>query len=375
MSTKRSWPVIALTLALVSLGLCGMPLFASSQDDSVTALQSKQEVAAAQGILQHMDLLAHGSYRQGEMDAATIAALKHFQRDHTLLPTGRIDRETMTQLLQHQPGKDSDGDGVMDGLDKCPNTPAGAKVDRRGCPLDADGDGVADGLDKCPDTPKGVKVNADGCIGDTDGDGVADDKDRCPDTPRGARVDANGCVGDADGDGVTDDRDRCPDTPRGTRVDANGCVGDADGDGVADDRDRCPDSPRGAKVDAQGCPEPSALPAAGGAHLVLEGVNFQTSSAKLTPESLAVLDRVVEGLKGSPDVRILIEGHTDSQGPDDANRKLSKGRADAVRDYFLSKGIAKSRLETKGYGETKPIGDNKTAEGRAKNRRVELSRL
>jgi len=84
---------------------------------------------------------------------------------------------------------------------------------------------------------------------------------------------------------------------------------------------------------------------------------------------------VVEGLKGSPDVRILIEGHTDSQGPDAPNKKLSKGRADAVRDYFIGKGIASSRLETKGYGETKPVADNNTAEGRAQNRRVELSRL
>jgi outer membrane protein OmpA-like peptidoglycan-associated protein len=309
------------------------------------------------------------------MDAATVAALKHFQRDHTLLPTGQLDRETMTQLEQHHPGKDSDEDGVPDGSDKCPNTPRGARVDKRGCPLDADGDGVADGLDKCPDTPKGVKVSADGCTGDTDGDGVADDQDRCPDTPHGVKVDERGCSRDSDGDGVTDDRDRCPDTPRGTRVDASGCVGDADGDGVADDRDKCPDSPRGAKVDAQGCPEPTALPAAGGARLVLEGVTFKPSSNNLTPESLAVLDRVVEGLKGSPDVRLLIEGHTDSNGADAANMKLSKARADAVRDYFIGKGIAKSRLETKGYGETKPVADNKTADGRARNRRVELSRL
>lgn len=345
MSTKRSWPVFALILALASLGLGGMPLHASSQNDSVTTFHGKQDVAETQGILQYMDLLAPGSYRHGEMDAATVAALKHFQRDHTLRPTGEIDRETMTQLLQHQPGRDSDGDGITDDRDKCQNTPRGARVDKRGCPLDADGDGVADGLDKCPDTPKGAKVNADGCIGDFDGDGVLDDKDRCPDTPHGVKVDERGCARDSDGDGVADDRDKCPDTRRG------------------------------AQVDAQGCPEPTALPAAGGAHLVLEGVNFQTSSARLTSESLAVLDRVVEGLKGSPDVRILIEGHTDSQGPDAANMKLSKGRADAVRDYFIGKGIASSRLQTKGYGETKPIADNKTAEGRARNRRVELSRL
>jgi len=89
--------------------------------------------------------------------------------------------------------KDSDGDGVTDDLDRCPNTPRGVKVDRRGCPLDTDGDGVPDYLDKCPNTPKGVKVDKNGCPLDTDGDGVPDYLDQCPGTPKGAHVNEKGC--------------------------------------------------------------------------------------------------------------------------------------------------------------------------------------
>ncbi|MBW2171765.1 MAG: OmpA family protein, partial [Deltaproteobacteria bacterium] len=88
---------------------------------------------------------------------------------------------------------DSDGDGVLDDLDKCPNTPRGVKVDANGCPLDADGDGVPDYLDKCPNTPKGVKVDQEGCPLDSDGDGVPDHLDECPDTPKGATVNSVGC--------------------------------------------------------------------------------------------------------------------------------------------------------------------------------------
>jgi OOP family OmpA-OmpF porin len=194
-------------------------------------------------------------------------------------------------------------------------------------------------------------------------------------------VDSKGCPQDSDGDGVADSADKCPNTPRGTKVGSDGCPADSDGDGVTDDKDRCPDTPRGASVDAQGCPEKA--PAAALAplipeskkSLVLEGVNFDTNSAHLQSSSTAVLDRVADGLKSHPEARVEVGGHTDSQGNDAYNMKLSRDRANAVKDYLIGKGVPAKQLEAKGYGETKPISDNKTAGGRAVNRRVELKRL
>lgn len=275
---------------------------------------------------------------------------------------------------------DSDGDGVPDRRDRCPDTPRGATVDEHGCPKDSDGDGVLDGIDRCPDTPRGATVDAKGCPLDSDGDGVFDGIDRCPDTPRGATVDASGCPRDSDGDGVFDGIDRCPDTPRGAKVDANGCPLDSDGDGVFDGIDRCPDTPRGTEVDATGCPRPEPARAAPlfpdeRRSLVLEGVNFAYDKAELTTESHAVLDQVAASLRDWPEVRVEIGGHTDSRGSDAYNQRLSQARAEAVRAYLQSKGVADSRMNARGYGEGKPIASNETEAGRAQNRRVELTRI
>jgi OOP family OmpA-OmpF porin len=243
--------------------------------------------------------------------------------------------------------QDSDRDGVNDDRDACPNTPRGAKVDRTGCPLDGDADGVWDGLDECPETPAGLRVDGRGCS-------------------------------DADGDGVADDRDNCPDTPAGWPVDAHGCPTDADGDGVADGADKCPDTPRGAEVDADGCPKAARLfvPDEKGEvkALVLEGVTFENNSAQLTSGSRAILDDVAASLVAWPDVNVEVGGHTDSRGDDAYNQELSQKRADSVKAYLTAKGVDAARLTTKGYGETKPVADNDTADGRARNRRVELTK-
>ena len=146
-----------------------------------------------------------------------------------------------------RPPRDSDGDGVPDKYDACPDTPAGATVDAQGCALDSDHDGVYDGLDQCADTPAGATVDAQGCALDSDHDGVYDGLDRCPNTPAGAPVDANGCPVDSDSDGVPDYLDRCPNTPAGVAVDASGCPRDSDNDGVTDDQDRCPNTPADAR--------------------------------------------------------------------------------------------------------------------------------
>ena len=259
---------------------------------------------------------------------------------------------------------DADGDGVADQVDRCANTPAGKVVDAVGC-SDSDGDGVVDPQDQCPNTPVGTRVDATGCPMDTDRDGVPDIADKCPDTPAGVRVDATGCPIDSDGDGVPDAVDKCPGTPAGTTVDATGCAPDSDRDGVPDATDKCPGTPAGTAVDATGCPAAAAT-------IVLQGVTFLSGSAKLTLNSQGPLNRAVQEIQQRPEVRFVIEGHTDNVGNRDANIRLSKARADAVRAYFISKGVAASRLTTVGIGPDQPIGPNDTPDGRAKNRRVQL---
>ncbi len=229
---------------------------------------------------------------------------------------------------------------------------------------DADGDGVADDMDKCPGTPAGAKVDADGCELDSDGDGVVDSKDRCPGTPKGAKVDRHGCQleQDSDGDGVLDSKDKCPGTPRSAKVDRNGCELDSDGDGVVDSKDKCPGTSAGVKVDYKGCPEP----------VVLKGVNFENDSAVLKPKAKSILNDVAKSLKKRPDVKVTVAGHTDGRGSAEYNKMLSQRRADSVRKYLISAGVKASALKAKGFGEEQPVTTNDTSAGRAENRRVEL---
>ena len=266
---------------------------------------------------------------------------------------------------------DSDRDGVYNGLDACPNTVEGAEVDARGCPKDADGDGVYDGIDKCPGTPTGARVDAKGCPTDADNDGVADGLDQCPNTPAGATVDAKGCPVDSDHDGVPDGIDKCPNTPAGTEVDSAGCqrASDSDGDGVDDTKDKCPGTAAGTRVDAAGCP---ILFTEARTPVVLRGVTFETGRSALKPDSYTILDIVAASLVANPDIKIEIAGHTDNTGAVATNTRLSQARANAVRAYLASKGVAPERMVAKGYGPTQPVAPNTTPAGRAQNRRVEL---
>lgn len=149
--------------------------------------------------------------------------------------------------------KDTDGDEVLDKDDKCPQTPLGDKVDKRGCSLDGDMDGVVDRLDLCPTTRSGASVDTDGCALDTDKDGVIDLDDKCLNTREGAPVDSQGCALDTDLDGVIDLDDKCPNTREGAPVDSVGCALDTDKDGVIDMDDKCLETPEGAQVNKVGC--------------------------------------------------------------------------------------------------------------------------
>ncbi len=210
-------------------------------------------------------------------------------------------------------------------------------------------------------------------VKDSDNDGVIDSEDSCPNTPAGVAVGPNGCALDSDQDGVPDYQDKCPNTPQTvSEVDENGCavktamveetgIIDSDGDGVEDSKDLCPDTPVGIVVNKDGCP------------MVIDlKINFDFNSAHVKKKYYPRIREVVEYLQAHPGYTAEIQGHTDSIGSAAYNKKLSERRAKAVYDIMVKMGIDPSRLSYVGYGEEMPIADNCTAEGRAKNRRVEV---
>ena len=172
---------------------------------------------------------------------------------------------------------------------------------------------------------------------------------------------------DSDGDGVPDDKDQCPNTPAGVAVDAVGCPVDSDGDGVPDYRDRCPGTPLGVKVDADGCEIIESMV------IDLNVEEFDFNSAELRPPMKDALDNLADTiLRSRGEETITIVGHTDSVGAAEYNQGLSERRAQAAADHLISKGVDADRITVRGEGETNPIDTNETAEGRARNRRIEL---
>lgn len=259
--------------------------------------------------------------------------------------------------------KDSDGDGVTDANDKCPDTPAGVKVDKYGCPLDTDKDGVPDYQDECPEVagPKETK----GCP-DKDGDGIADKDDECPDEAGPAET--KGCP-DRDGDGVPDKDDKCPDV-KGTKA-MNGCP-DSDGDGVPDNIDECPNEP--GTLANKGCPEKKVDNTIdqGLLDLLKTDVQFQTAEYALRKSFKDHLDKIAEKMIADPSVNLTLSGHADSRGDKAFNQPLSKNRATAVKNYLVKKGVSENRITVEWFGEDRPKATNTTPEGLAINRRVEF---
>jgi len=283
--------------------------------------------------------------------------------------------------------QDRDKDGIDDDVDKCPDEAEDIDgfEDADGCPdLDNDKDGIPDATDKCPNLAEDFDgfQDEDGCPDlDNDNDGIPDVRDKCPTEPEDfdGVQDEDGCpdvVQDTDNDGIADDKDKCPLVKEDfdNYQDEDGCPDpDNDLDGIADTLDKCPSESEtyNGYMDDDGCPDTRPIEE----KFVLRGVNFESGSAALTPDSYAVLDQVVKSLKAYPEVRVEIAGHTDNVGKDDYNLGLSQRRADSVKQYLVNAGIAADRIVARGYGESSPIAPNATAAGRAENRRIEFRRL
>lgn len=281
-------------------------------------------------LVKDVFILANSQYRI----PVTEKAAYHFY--HSIgIAAPLVERQAPVVLPPPPPVVvDRDGDGVLDSLDHCPDIPGLEAL--QGCP-DRDSDGITDTADKCPDVAGLIKYG--GCpIPDTDGDGIDDEQDKCPDVKGFARY--SGCpIPDTDADGINDEEDKCPSRP--------GPAGN------------------------MGCPE-IAKEVIEKINFAAKNIFFATGSAKLLPKSFKSLDEVAALLVADESLMINIDGHTDSTGTVEKNVVLSESRANSVKEYLATKGVAESRMTATGYGPEKPVASNKTAAGRAKNRRVEL---
>ncbi len=272
------------------------------------------------------------------------------------------------------PDPDNDGDRVLDAADGCPLEPEDfdAYQDDDGCPdTDNDGDSVRDSDDACP-MEQGAVANR-GCpYGDTDNDGITDDTDRCPTEPEDLDgfADTDGCPDpDNDEDGVVDGSDLCP-MEKGP-VANEGCPDtDRDGDGIIDRLDNCPDE-KGTLAN-RGCATKQLVQIVEGKLEILEPVFFRTNKDIIQKRSFKLLDNVAAVLVAQRKLKILVEGHTDDVGKDTYNKDLSTRRATSVVRYLVARGIDPARLSAFGFGEERPIASNKSARGRAANRRVDF---
>ncbi len=259
--------------------------------------------------------------------------------------------------------KDQDKDKVADKDDECPTVFGLAQF--KGCP-DTDGDGVQDKEDACPEVAG--KPELKGCP-DSDNDGIADKDDACPQQKGLAQF--KGCP-DSDNDGVADKDDACA-TVAGP-IENKGCPWpDTDSDGTLDKDDRCPKV--AGPIENKGCPIVTKEVVKQLNDFLAKSVTFDTNKTTITPQSFATLDQVVAVMTEYANDKFSIEGHTDNVGKKAPNQILSEGRAKAITDYLVSKGVSAERLSSKGFGMDKPIASNKTKAGKAKNRRVEIIHL
>jgi outer membrane protein OmpA-like peptidoglycan-associated protein len=304
---------------------------------------------------------------------------------------------------------DDDKDGIPNSMDKCPNDPEDFDgfEDSDGCPdPDNERDGICDpwvaaqgrqslyaaqckGSDSCPNIPEDLDgfKDEDGCPDpDNDGDGMLDQKDPCPNSAEDfdGFQDDDGCPDiDNDRDGVPDSLDKCPNAPEDIDgfQDSDGCQDpDNDKDGIPDLKDKCPDQPEtvNGTMDDDGCPDTVPVEQKKSpdfpSQQILRGLDFERGKADILFESNYILDRLAKSLREFPGLEIEIRGYTDAIGKVNASIQLSQRRAEAVKRYLINQGIDPLRIRAMGFGPSNPIGDNRTAAGRAVNRRIEVIR-
>jgi outer membrane protein OmpA-like peptidoglycan-associated protein len=285
---------------------------------------------------------------------------------------------------------DRDGDGIKDDVDQCPDDPEdfdGFK-DEDGCPdPDNDNDGIPDVDDRCINVPedRDGDHDEDGCPesndGDRDGDGILDSKDKCPDEPedRDGFQDEDGCPDpDNDKDGIPDKMDQCPNDPEDKDgfQDQDGCPDpDNDHDGIPDVVDKCPNEPEtfNGFEDEDGCPDKGSVIIQDNNIVILDKIKFKTGSAEILPESNKILDAVATTLEHHPEFTLVeVAGHADERASDEYNLKLTQDRVNSVMRALIARGMEKSRLRSKGYGEFCPLEQGHNEAAWEENRRVEF---
>jgi len=341
------------TLFFIVLAGCVDPVALKQDHEQLTSLLSQAAQQGARDCVPRETAIA---------EANESFALLEFEQGDTRRARDHIDIALANARLAVDGSvgcltTDTDGDGIMDIDDRCVEEPE-----------DIDGDRDDDG---CPDIEP-----------DLDEDGITGESDRCPMEPEDFDEfeDEDGCPDlDNDSDGISDSSDECPNEPEDVDgfEDENGCPDpDNDGDGVLDGDDKCPEELETPNnyVDDDGCFDelPKNVRIVQKQIVIEEKIKFQSGRSTILRVSHGILNSVNQVLVDHPYITVRIEGHTDSDGSDEMNQKLSERRAESVRKYLVSQGIEGERLTFVGYGEARPIASNRSAAGKAENRRVEF---
>jgi len=359
-------------------------------------------------VLEPLDLVVetYGTYHLGDAASAlkmsneVVGGIKLFVERNSYLLIGGGPRYTngfeaadlrgFVGFIFEPSIGDRDGDGIKDDLDQCPDEPEDKDhfKDEDGCPdPDNDNDGILDKDDRCINVPEDRDGDQDwdGCPesrdGDRDGDGILDSKDKCPDDPedRDGFEDQDGCPDpDNDRDGIPDVKDKCPNDPedKDNFEDDDGCPDpDNDRDGIPDVRDKCPNDPENFNgfEDEDGCPDKGNVIIQDNSLIILEKIKFATASAAILPQSNKILDEVAQTLQHHPEFLLVeLAGHADERSDDAYNLRLTQDRVNSVMRALIARGVDKSRLRAKGYGEYCPIDQGHNEAAWEQNRRVEF---